>query len=427
MTLETLRALLSESEASAWEITDTVTRAWEFYFIRHRLDQNRVRDVEHIQLKVYRSFEDGKFLGSASAEIHPSATREEAAALISRLIRNASYVRNPAYTLNRPEAQPAAPAVRPDAASIARDFMETMASLPETETEDVNSYEIFVEENERRFLNSEGIDVLSVYPASMMEVVLNARQGESEIETYHAFRCGSCDRETLIRELSAALRRGRDKLRAVPTPALGSCDVVFSTEDAVELYDWFISHMSAGLKYQGISDWETGREILPGTEGDRVTVQAVRELPNSSANTAYDAEGAPVRDRVLIDRGVAGAFHGTRQYRAYLGLEEGCIASNYIVSGGTRTEESLREGDYLEIVAFSDFSVNHINGSIAGEIRLGYLHQQGEVTVVSGGSVSGNMNELAKRMRLSEEQKQYNRYLIPAATRVAGVTLTGAC
>ena len=75
---------------------------------------------------------------------------------------------------------------------------------------------------------------------------------------------------------------------------------------------------------------------------------------------------------------------------------------------------------------FSDFSVDEITGDIAGEIRLAYLHQGGRIIPVSGGSVSGNMTELVKTMRFSKESRQYNCHLIPAVTRLRGVTVTGA-
>ncbi len=53
-------------------------------------------------------------------------------------------------------------------------------------------------------------------------------------------------------------------------------------------------------------------------------------------------------------------------------------------------------------------------------------HDGDTVTVVEGGSVSGTMRELASTMRFSREQKQYNNYLIPALTRLTGVSITGA-
>ena len=45
--------IVAKSGADAWEITDIKTTGWEFYFIGHRLDQNRAKDIENITLKVY--------------------------------------------------------------------------------------------------------------------------------------------------------------------------------------------------------------------------------------------------------------------------------------------------------------------------------------------------------------------------------------
>ena len=57
--LEQLLGILRTSGADAWEVADINEWGWEFYFIGHRLDQNRAKDVEHINLKVYKLSEDG--------------------------------------------------------------------------------------------------------------------------------------------------------------------------------------------------------------------------------------------------------------------------------------------------------------------------------------------------------------------------------
>ena len=48
MKIDMIKELLEKSGAFAWRITDTVTKGWEFYFIRHSLDQNRSKDIENI-------------------------------------------------------------------------------------------------------------------------------------------------------------------------------------------------------------------------------------------------------------------------------------------------------------------------------------------------------------------------------------------
>ncbi len=426
--LKDLLEILRTSGADAWEVSDVQETGWEFYFVRHRLDQNRLRNTEEYQVKVYRRFGDGQFLGSAGAAVPQDASPEEMRRVVEGLCQDALYVKNPYYTLNQPA--PATGAVEKRALNlkgISGDFLRVMRSLPETETEDLNSYEIFVNAVHRRFLNSEGIDVTTVYPSSMVEAVVNARRDGHEIELYRLYRSGTCDAEQLARDLSETLRYGRDKLTAENTPALGKADVVFSTDAACEIYDWFITRMSAGMVVRRMSDWKIGVPVAETFEGDRITLTARQLLPNSSKNALYDAEGAPVRDMTIIENGVPAHYYGSRQFSQYLGLEESFIPGNFEVTGGTASAEELRTGRFLEVVEFSDFQVDPLNGDMAGEIRLAYWHDgTGRVVPVSGGSVSGTLSELVSTMRCSAESRQYNNKKIPAVTRLHDATVTGA-
>ena len=421
--LERLLGVLKSSGADAWEVADVNEKGWEFYFIRHRLDQHRAKSVDSFSVKVYKNLEGGTLLGSASAPVSPDASEEEMRRIVEGLCQDASYVKNPFYTLNKPVSDaPAADPAPMDMKAVCGEFLRAMRSVPETETEDLNSYEIFVSEIRRRFLNSEGVDVTSVYPSSMVEAVVNARKDGHEIELYRMLTSGTCDPEQLTKELTEALTYGRDKLTASPTPALEKADVVFSTDPAREIYSYFVSKLNTAMVYRGMSDWKTGDTVAP----ENLTIRAVRTLPNSSWNMPYDEEGAPIRDLALIDQGKAVSYWGTRQFSQYMKLENSFDVYNFAVSGGTESAADLRAGDFLEVVEFSDFQVDEITGDIAGEIRLAYLHRDGKVTPVSGGSVSGSMAELAKTMRFSKESRQYNCHLIPAVTRLRGVTVTGA-
>lgn len=425
--LETIVKLLKEAGVHAWELDDVKTEGWEFYFIRHALDQNRARKVEHIMIKVYQLIEDGKFIGSASAELAPTATEDEARRLIADLAYRATLVKNRPYTLNplteaHRETLHSAPI---DVKAIARDFIEVMRQLPETETEDVNSYEIFVSAKTRRFLNSEGIDVEESYPSSMIEVVVNARRDGHEIELYRNYESGTCDAEGLKRDLARTMQYGKDRLNTVPTPALGTADVLFSGDDAKQIYDYFVDRLSAQMIFMHMSDWELGKPIAEDVEGDRLTLTLVRELENSSENRAFDRQGAPIRDTVLLRSGVPVKYCGDRMFSSYLGLEDSFIPTNVLAEGGTHSEEELRAGKYLEAVEFSDFQVDSMTGDIFGEIRLAYWHDGEKTVPVSGGSISGSMHDFVKQMLMSVESVQYNEFRIPALTLLKNVTVTG--
>ena len=421
-----IKEKLEALNLAGWELMEVQVKSWEFYFIRHELDQNRAVETREYHVKVYRSLEDGKFLGSASGVLSPGSSEDEVNKLLRDLDFRAGYVRNPMYKLADKILEAPVSGEPADLSGISGDFLEAMQGVAETEGEDVNSYEIFVKEIHRKFLNSNGVSYECTYPSSMAEVVVNARKGDHEIEIYRNFTSGTCDGKKLRQDVEKAMQTGKDRLKAAPTPkALDGIDVVFTGSNAVDLYGYFKDRMSASFQVHKLSDWKCGESILPKVHGDAISVEAVPQLPNSSRNFPVDEEGSLICRRYLIENGIASNWWGGRQMSQYLGLEESSIVYNILVSGGSRTEEELRQGDYLEVVEFSDFQVDPIGGDIAGEIRLAYWYHDGEKTPVTGGSLSGSMNEVLASMRISEKTEQFDTYVIPALTRASGLKITG--
>ena len=424
--LERIKKALAECGCDAWQITETKRSGWEFYFIRRSLDQNRAVEEKTYSVEVFKYIDDKRFLGSASGVIAPTATDGEIAKNLSQLVYQASLVKNPAYTLvskpvDVPEKKDAV-----DLKAISRDFIDAVLSVPETPGEDVNSFEIFAGSVSRRFVNSNGVRYACVYPSSTAEVVVNARNGSEEIELYRFFTSGSCDKKELADQIKKAMTYGRDRLRAVPTPDLKTGDVVFSTSDAVQIYEYFLDRTAAGFKVRQISDWEIGKPVCDYTTGDRITVRSLQSLKNSSKDYPVDPEGSVIRDRYLIKDGVVKNFWGSRQFSCYLGLEDSFSVANAEFTGGSATEDEIRSGDFLEVVEFSSFQVDSVSGDIAGEIRLGYLHRGGEVIPVTGGSVSGSMVRAASTMRFSKNTVQYDSRIVPSVTKLASLSIAGA-
>ena len=436
MRIDHIEERVKAAGCDAYEITERRTNRWEFYFIRHRLDQNRICELCETEVKVYRLLDGGRNLGCAAGVISPTAGDEEIDAALKKLMHQAELMPNPAYTLNSPEeAADAEPYVRENEgfsmdgevsakklnSRISEDFIRAVRGLPETATEDVNSYEIFVSTITRSYRNSRGVNNSCTYPASNLEIVVNARREDHEIELYRFFESGTCDPENLAAELARVFSFGRDRLRAEPTPKLSGIDVVLSTADAVEIYDYFKGKTSAAYVYRKLSDWEIGQRVC----GPELSLEALPFLENSPENFDVDEEGARIRRRWLIKDGKVENFWGSRQFSSYLGLKGSSIVHNVAVSGGRSCEEQLRSGDFLEIVEFSDFQVDPFTGDIAGEIRLGYLHVGGEVRIVTGGSVSGQMSEAAKSMDFSDSTALYGTWRIPAVTRLKGLRIAG--
>ena len=291
----------------------------------------------------------------------------------------------------------------------------------------LNSYEIFVSSITRRIVTSTGIDVTERYPVSLFETVVNAKNRDQEIEFYNLYDSGICLKEDIKRNVASTMKHGRNRLNAAKTPSLEKYDVVFSSDDACRIYEFFKDALDIAYICMKYSPLEKGKAIAEGIVGDKITMKAVRNLPGSSQNRVVDSEGSPIFDEVLMEDNVPKAFHGSTRFSYYMGEKNTFILSNYEVSGGTHTNEELLKGPVLECVYFSDFQVDTLTGDIFGEIRLAYLHEaDGSIKPVTGGSVSGNLRKLMVDMKMSEERTRYDNALIPTLTRLSGVTVTGA-
>ena len=423
--MEQLLTLLKQSKASGYQVTKTKTISHEFFFVKHELDMNRSKEVTHYHVNVYVTGEDNQYLGDASFEVMANSSVEEMQKLIDKGIYSASFVKNQYYEL-LDTCEPNTHTTVTNPMEVAKDFVEVMQSIPETEQTYINSYEIFVNENEKRIVNSKGVDVTYSYLDSMLEVVVNAKQGDTEIELYRNYRSGSCDKALIREELMKTMHIGLDKCIAKDTQPLQGVDVVFTGSNATRLFRYYTELTSASMKYQQMSMCEVDQPITTEEiKGDKVTLRGVSYLENSSKNFPYDNDGALIKDCVLIDQHVTKRFWGSRRFSQYLQLENSNSLYNFVVDGGKQSKNDMLQLPYLELVEFSDFQVDSMTGDFAGEIRLAYYHTEDGVQSFSGGSIAGNMQQAQTEMWMSSEQKQYDNFLIPEVVRIQNVSITG--
>ena len=149
---EILKTKLETLGTDAWELTELQEKRWEFYFIRHELDQNRSVNTRTYEVKVYKSIEGGKFIGSASGEISPALSEGEIDKTLSELLSRAGLVKNKPYSITSKPVSAELETMEIDVSTISESFLEAVRSVEETETEDINSYELFVSEKKKRLL-----------------------------------------------------------------------------------------------------------------------------------------------------------------------------------------------------------------------------------------------------------------------------------
>lgn len=422
--IEQVKAALEQLGIETYRIEESVQESAEWFFIRRKLDLKRRTDLTDTEVTVFRPFEkEGKkMLGSSAVNLHPEMEAEEMKETLKSAYEAAALVCNPYYELNGGGKEETVPARGGFAGKSPEENAGRMAEAlygPDTSEEVfINSAEIFSVHKTCRIVNSRGVDVS--YETYMVsgEYVVQCLSPQ-DVETYHQFAYRDAETEALRRDVEEALSVTRARAEAVGAPKAGEYAILLSGKHVRTLLDYYLSRSGTAMVYQKYSNYQEetaaqGEEI----EGDALTVYL-------KARDPYSYEGIPMKDRVLMEKGVVKTLHGGVRFADYLGIEP---TGNYrclSVPAGSRTLEELKKAPCLSIVSFSDFQMDEFSGHFGGEIRLAFLYDGETVTPVTGGSVNGSILDAQKHMVFSKECYRDEKYEGPFAVRIEGVQVAG--
>ena len=171
--------------------------------------------------------------------------------------------------------------------------------------------------------------------------------------------------------------------------------------------------------YPGYSSFKVGDNIFEGAVGEKLNLVLDSSVP-------YSKEGIKLDLLNLVNDGKLEAIHGSKRFCSYLSVPATGNYDKMAVSGGSVSFEAMTStGKVIYPVTFSDFSVDSLTGRFAGEIRLAYLYNDGEITIVTGGSVSGSIIDGQKNMIFSPEKYSDSEYEGPFAVKLSNVNVAG--
>ncbi len=426
------RLILEQKDITGYKICETKIHSNELFFVKKNVDMDRAKDVLHYKVTIYIDFEENKmkYTGSSATFLHPTMTEKEMIDAIKEAAFAARYVKNPYYPLVKPATSyQTLPESRFAKESFSYWMDEITKAVYRNDIYDkggINSCEIFLEKEETRIVNSEGVDVSEVNYKCMVEFITTWKEEGEEIELYRCINCSDFDGELLASEVKNMITICREKAIAQPTPALKTFPVIFTRSAVKELFSYYCFMGKAASVYNQYSTWKTGDQ-LQGDKvmGDLITITLDPLAKNSTASAAFDEDGfalAPVR---LIEQGVLKKYSADRRYAYYLGVETTGSIGNVIVDGGSRTAKELQAEPHIMAAAFSDFSMDVVTGDFGGEIRLAWYYDGEKIIPVTGGSITGNLNELHQELYLSKELQKDNDFEGPQMVKIMNCTVAG--
>lgn len=437
MTEKVLRALGRTRGVDAWKIVERQVDARELFLIGRRVDMRRAKTVRRLQLTLYRDLQrDGQRLrGFTVLRLPEDCGGGELERMLRRGAQAARWAENAHYPLVRPgmgEPEPPASAYAPRPVDLDQALEPLAEALFAAERDSsgagLNSAELFVENIETRILNSEGVEVGYAAFRGSGELIVEARGPGGEVELFQELAFAEERPEPLREEARRLLALCRDRLQAVPTPALGSSPLLLTGEAVQQLFDYYLFHSSAESAYSRLAAFAVG-EPVQGREirGDALNLDLEPYMAHSPRSCPWDEDGFPLRPVPVVKDGRLLRYWGPVRHCHYLGIPPTGNIANLRVHPGARSLEELRRDGCLEAVSFSDFHCDPITGDFGGELRLAYLVDAGGVRrPVTGGSLSGRIGELAGSLRLSAQTQTRSGFHGPQGVWLASVGVTGA-
>lgn len=426
------QVLIENNEIDGYKIMENKVEANELFFVKKNADMDRAKDVHHFNVTVYKDFEENgkKYKGSASVNIHPTMNDLEVEKAIKEALFAAKYVKNPYYPLVKPAAT-----YKPiEDSSFSKENLpysinevrKAVYKNDNYEKGGINSCEIFLNKIYTHIINSEGVDVESIDYKCMVEFITTWKESGEEVELYKCSNFSELDPDELSSEVEKMINICKEKAIAKSTPKLGESIVLLTGEAVQDFFSFYYSKSNAIAVYKNESTWKLEEKIQgESVKGDLITMMLDPFMKNSTSSANFDSDGFSVEPVTIIENGVLKNYIASNRYAYYLNVAPTGSIDNIKVCGGSKTVEELKAEPYIEAVAFSDFTVDELTGDFCGEIRLAWYYNGKEKIPVTGGSISGNINEVQNQLFLSEEIQKNNNFEGPKVIKLLNVIVSG--
>lgn len=417
---------IEENNIQNFLLTETITGTEELFFVKKERTLTRNKDVTKCEVTIYHDFEKNgvKMRGSSSFTANNAMSEIELNEKTAAAYSSALSVCNPYYKL------PAANEIftendrlhSEEPQSSRNDYnaqdIADMIYINDTHNDAfVNSLEIFVTTKKLHIINSNGINITYTTKIYSGEFVVQCKE-PNDVELYQDFKYSSLDdgiEKSLSKLLSDNLCMVRDRARAVSIHDISAKrikydSVILEGNCVYELFQYYLKRLDASMIYPGYSQFKLNEPVIAESEesADKLNISLAPKNP-------YSNEGVKLIQTALVKDNVAECITGNARFSFYLGIPAIGEYSSYNMKCGNMALDEMCKKPYLKIVNFSDFQMDELSGQFGGEFRLAYYFDGTDTIPVTNGSISGNINDLVKTMRLSKESQQFYDFNGPLA------------
>lgn len=259
----------------------------------------------------------------------------------------------------------------------------------------------------------------------MIEFVVNWK-GKEEIELYKMLTFSDYEPEFISDAVKETIFLAKERANAEETVESGKYKVILRDEPVKEILKYYVDKTRVDALYNKLSNLKIG-DYIQGDKirGDFINLDLDPNVKNSIYSEPFDNDGISLSKINIIEDGKLKKYHGDFRHSYYLNTEVTGNISNFKIKPGTKNISDMKKEQYVELVAFSDFQLDSVTGNFGGEIRLGWYFDGKDIIAITGGSLSGNINNIQSNIFLSKELQNSDGFIGPKAIEIFDVSIAG--
>lgn len=397
---EIISCLKENRQLSGYEISTVSKDSRELFYVLKRLEINRAVRVDSVAISLYVNKDDKT--GTTIIKVTPADDRDSLNRKIEAGIVKASASLNKYYPLvETQERIDSRDENEYDLNQIATEVAKAVFAADVYEDGWINSTEIFVSRKENGFINSNGVEHHCSSFKIEVEVIPTYRGEKEEVELYKYYESGSIDYNRITEEINEVLNNAKGRTVATTPKQIGMKDkmrVLVKGEMLQLLLDNFASQLSYSSKYQK----ENHYEINDTVSDNGIDISMVSEAEGCCNSQKFDSHGVVLKEKKIIENGKATGLWGDIRYGYYLNEKD--VTGNLPVIKLEAEGFDYKNEPYLIIENFSSPQLEEASGYWGGEVRFARYYDGEKVVPLTGFSISGNIYEDIKNVKVSEEK-----------------------
>lgn len=424
--IESILNILQKKELAGWILTEEQSASTELFFVKNKLDQNRLCETTETTIEVFVDFEEAgeegveRYKGKAKALISAGDSAEEIEKRIDNAMVSARFVKNKWYPMANNEGKES-----PMPTTFLSSNTETLKTQYDALYEalftdygmssQVNSVELFAVDGVRRVITSTGTDVTYPVHRFVFELVTDAKGSSESVEIFNDYSFGLLDIEQVREVVKTQLADTEARAAAEKAPNLENINIILRGSAVEDLLKIYVVQASDEAVYSGFSRAKMGECFTGENALQPLNIRMDPSLDHAVGKAPIDKDGVLLHPYALYSDSVVQNLRSSQQFSSYMNRENIGSPIPFVVDGSDTSYDSFFEEDYLEIYVFSSFVASPIEGDFGGEYRLAKLVQNGKATYITGGSLSENLFDAQDRMVFSKEQEKHQNSLTPKA------------